>query len=210
MKRARQAAGFTLVEVLVALLVMAVMAAMAWQGIDGIARARSTSEGSVDRTLRLNSVIAQWEQDLEALHDTHLVPALRFDGSSLRMTRRSERGVLVVVWSLREQGWLRWTSPPVVTASELQDQWLHGLQLLAGDAGQLRALQGVSRWQLYYYRGNAWTNAQSSADAAGSTGGAESQGREMLPSGVRLVLSFAPGSGFDGALTRDVQLAAQP
>lgn len=202
----RTHAGFTLVEVLVALLAMAVMAAMAWQGIDGIARARSTSEGHVDRTLRLNSVIAQWEQDLEALHDTRLVPALRFDGSSLRLTRRSERGVLVVVWSLRETGWLRWTSPPASTASALQDHWLQALQLQAGDAGQLRAVEGVSRWQLYYYRGNAWTNAQSSADAAGT----ESQVRELLPAGVRLVLSFAPGSGFDGALTRDVHLAVQP
>jgi general secretion pathway protein J len=179
---------------------------MAWQGIDGIARARSTSEGHVDRTLRLNSVIAQWEQDLEALHDTRLVPALRFDGSSLRLTRRSERGVLVVVWSLRETGWLRWTSPPASTASALQDHWLQALQLQAGDAGQLRAVEGVSRWQLYYYRGNAWTNAQSSADAAGT----ETQVRELLPAGVRLVLSFAPGSGFDGALTRDVHLAVQP
>ena len=202
----RTHAGFTLVEVLVALLAMAVMAAMAWQGIDGIARARSTSEGHVDRTLRLNSVIAQWEQDLEALHDTRLVPALRFDGSSLRLTRRSERGVLVGVWSLRETGWLRWTSPPASTASALQDHWLQALQLQAGDAGQLRAVEGVSRWQLYYYRGNAWTNAQSSADAAGT----ESQVRELLPAGVRLVLSFAPGSGFDGALTRDVHLAVQP
>jgi general secretion pathway protein J len=202
----RTHAGFTLVEVLVALLVMAVMAAVAWQGIDGIARARSTSEGHVDRTLRLNSVIAQWEQDLEALHDTRLVPALRFDGSSLRLTRRSERGVLVVVWSLRETGWLRWTSPPASTASALQDHWLQALQLQAGDAGQLRAVEGVSRWQLYYYRGNAWTNAQSSADAAGT----ETQVRELLPAGVRLVLSFAPGSGFDGALTRDVHLAVQP
>lgn len=202
----RTHAGFTLVEVLVALLAMAVMAAMAWQGIDGIARARSTSEGHVDRTLRLNSVIAQWEQDLEALHDTRLVPALRFDGSSLRLTRRSERGVLVVVWSLRETGWLRWPSPPASTASALQDHWLQALQLQAGDAGQLRAVEGVSRWQLYYYRGNAWTNAQSSADAAGT----ESQVRELLPAGVRLVLSFAPGSGFDGALTRDVHLAVQP
>ncbi len=202
----RTHAGFTRVEVLVALLAMAVMAAMAWQGIDGIARARSTSEGHVDRTLRLNSVIAQWEQDLEALHDTRLVPALRFDGSSLRLTRRSERGVLVVVWSLRETGWLRWTSPPASTASALQDHWLQALQLQAGDAGQLRAVEGVSRWQLYYYRGNAWTNAQSSADAAGT----ESQVRELLPAGVRLVLSFAPGSGFDGALTRDVHLAVQP
>jgi general secretion pathway protein J len=36
--------GFTLVEVLVALVVMAVLASMAWQGIDGIARSRTIAD----------------------------------------------------------------------------------------------------------------------------------------------------------------------
>jgi len=78
-----EARGFTLVEVLVALLVMAVMATMAWQGVDGIVRAKSASEGQVDRVLRLNTVLAQWEQDLAAIEDTDVVPALTFDGSAL-------------------------------------------------------------------------------------------------------------------------------
>ena len=39
--------GFTLVEVLVALLIMAVMATMAWQGVDGIVRARSARACSI-------------------------------------------------------------------------------------------------------------------------------------------------------------------
>lgn len=205
------AAGFTLVEVLVALLVMAVMAAMAWQGIDGIARARSTSEGQVDRMLRLTSVIAQWEQDFEAIHDTRIdgVPALRFDGSTLRLTRRSDHGVLVVAWSLRDQGWLRWTSPPATTESGLREHWQRSLQLVAADTGQLRALEGVSRWQLYYYRGNAWTNAQSTGDVQGPGPGAAVQ-RELLPSGVRLVLAFTATSGFAGALSRDLHLTVAP
>ena len=35
--------GFTLVEVLVALVIMAVLAGMAWRGVDGMARSRSAS-----------------------------------------------------------------------------------------------------------------------------------------------------------------------
>ena len=68
MPRAR-GRGFTLVEVLVALLIMAVLSAMAWQGIDGIVRARDMSQAQMERTLRLNTVIAQWEQDLMAVYD---------------------------------------------------------------------------------------------------------------------------------------------
>ena len=56
--------GFTLVEVLVAMVVMAIMAGMAWQGVDGIVRTRSASQARLEQTLRLNTVIAQWDRDL--------------------------------------------------------------------------------------------------------------------------------------------------
>ena len=70
-------AGFTLVEVLVALLVMAVMAGMAGQGVDGIVRSRDASQVQLERTLRLNTVIAQWDQDLAAIQDSAVVPKAR-------------------------------------------------------------------------------------------------------------------------------------
>ena len=218
--------GFTLVEVLVALLVMAVMATMAWQGVDGIVRARGASEGQVDRLLRLNTVLAQWEQDLAAIEDTDIVPPLSFDGSTLRLTRRSDAGVQLVAWSLRDGSWLRWPGPQVRATHELQDAWLRSLQLNGSEPQQLRALQGVAQWQVYFFRGNAWSNAQSSADveqtrplaapaapasgAGGGAGGAATAApRTVLPSGVRIVLDFADGSGFNGGLTRDIRLGPQ-
>ena len=39
-----RARGFTLVEVLVALVVMSLLAVMAWQGVDGMVRARDASQ----------------------------------------------------------------------------------------------------------------------------------------------------------------------
>jgi general secretion pathway protein J len=209
----RKSLGFTLVEVLVALLVMSIMAAMAWQGIDGIAKARASSESQVDRLLRLNSVLAQWEQDLASVQESQVVPALVFDGSTLRLTRRTDAGLQVVAWSLRDGAMLRWAAPAATGSRNLQEYWQRSLQLTAADAGQLRAIQGVSQWQLYFYRGNAWTNAQSSADlsapAAAAAGGARAVQRQLLPAGVRVVLGFAPGSGFSGSLTRDIGLALQ-
>jgi general secretion pathway protein J len=215
--------GFTLIEVLVALLVMAVMAVMAWQGVDGIVRARAASEGQVDRLLRLNTVLAQWEQDIAALEDTDVVPAIAFDGTTLRLTRRAEAGVQLVAWSLRDGTWLRWPGPQVRGTRELQDAWMRSLQLNGREPQQLHAVAGLAQWQVYFFRGNAWSNAQSSADVAevraappatagsgvgGGVVGAPAA-RTVLPGGVRVVLDFAEGSGFEGELTRDVRLGPQ-
>jgi general secretion pathway protein J len=205
-------AGFTLVEVLVALLIMAVMAGMSWQGIDSMARTRAITEQRMDITLRLNTALAQWSQDLQTIYDTPSVPTLAFDGATLRLVRYTEDGVQMVAWSLRGNAWMRWTSPLLRRHGELQENWLRSQQLLGNESGQLRILEGVIGWQLYCYRGNAWSNCQSSGDVTPVSGSASSpaqpqQQREVLPSGVRLVLSLGPP--FSGTLTRDVQLAPQ-
>lgn len=196
----RRSAGFTLVEVLVALLILAVVAGMSWQGIDAIVRSRDIAAQKVEQQLRLQSVIGQWEADLQEVQDSgSVVPALAFDGANLRITRRYGPGLQVVVWSLRGGAWTRWAGPVVTRSAALQEQWLLSQQLLGNEAGQLRALTGVSGWQVYFWRSNAWTNAQSSGDTTG--------GRQLLPGGVRLVLAFAEGSGLAGSLTRDLRLA---
>jgi general secretion pathway protein J len=203
------AAGFTLVELLVALLILAVIAGMAWQGVDAMLRSRDVAAAQLDRQLRLQTTIAQWEADLEALQDSGVVPALQFDGASLRMTRRTDTGLQLVVWALRGGSWMRWSAVPATRALALQEAWLQSQQLLGNEVGQLRTLQGVEGWQLYFWRGNSWSNAQSSGDQAepGQAPGASQ--RQELPAAVRVVLSFAPDSGFAGTLTRDVLLAPQ-
>ena len=208
--------GFTLVEVLVALMLMAVLAGMAWQGLDGISRARIASQERVDETLGLNTVLAQWEQDLQSVYDTRgTVPALAFDGARLRLVRRQPDGVQVVVWSLRERALWRWAGPVAAQPAALQESWLSSQQLLGNEPNHLRMMGGVARWQVYFYRGNAWSNAQSSAGAgppaAAASGVPAPWVQNVLPTGVRSVLSFEAGEGMrlQGDLTRDVLLAPQ-
>jgi len=205
----RQDRGFTLIEVLVALLIMATMAVMSWRGIDAIMRTREVSQASLERSARLQTVLAQWEQDLHAVQDSGRVPPLAFDGSTLRITRTHAQGLQVVAWSLRNGQLYRWAGVPAATQSALNESYQRSLQAWAQDAGQLRALEGLTGWQLYYYRVNAWTNAQSSGDVQAPAPGPSAPGgeqRQPLPSGVRVILQFAPGSGFGGPLTRQVLL----
>jgi general secretion pathway protein J len=203
--------GFTLVELLVALVAMSVLAGMAWQGVDGMLRARDATQAAIDRTLRLHTVLTQWSQDLDALHESPTVPALQFDGRTLRLTRTAEGGVLVVAWAVRDGAWWRWAGAPTTAAEALQDQWLASQQLTGAEPGQLRLVDGAGDWQIYFYRGNGWSNAQSSGDLAERTGGAPStpppgttRAIEQLPTGVRIVVELD-----EGPLTRDLVLAVR-
>ena len=206
--RPHRRSGFTLVEVLVALFVMALMAALAWRGVDSVLKSRDAGRESVDRTMLLATLMSQWETDLQSLHNDAGVPALSFDGRALRLVRRSEGGLQLVAWSLNNAVWQRWTSMPTTRVGDLQQAWMRSQQLQGTEPEQLRLLDGVSEWQIYFYRGNAWTNAQSTGDLvpvvespAGAASGAARR-VEQLPGGVRLVLTV------DGkTLTRDVAVA---
>jgi general secretion pathway protein J len=196
---------------------MAILAAMGWQGVDGMVRARDISQQAAERTLRLTTVVGQWEQDLASLYESASAPALQFDGARLRLTRLTPDGAQVVVWSLNEGVWRRWASPSVKRSFELQQAWLMSQQLIGNEDQQVRLLDGASEWQVYFYRGNAWSNAQSSAgvvvpqspgpaaSGALAPGGALPGGiivpRAALPSGVRLVINLG-----NFRLTRDVML----
>ncbi len=207
--------GFTLVEVLVALFIMAILATLAWQGLDGIVRARDGSRVVIERSARLATVMAQWEQDLQAVYNTQgVVPPLAFDGQTLRLTRRSEGGVQLVAWAVRGGVWQRWAGPTFVRAAELNEGWLRSQQLLGNEPGQLTVAEGASQWQIYFNRNGNWSNSQSSGDVVlaipstpppGGPDGAPplppALPQIQLPGGVRLVITL------DGqTLTRDIAL----
>ncbi len=162
--QARRAAGFTLVEVMIAMVIMAVLAGMAWRGVDSLMRLKAGAQATTDRTLKLTAGMSQFEYDLSMLTDTGAMSSLSFDGANLRVTRRHPDGVQLVMWTLQDNQWQRWASPPVTHVADLQDYWLRSQQWTAVQPQAVPVLQQVTQFQVYLYRGNGWSNAQSSND----------------------------------------------
>ncbi|HVE54339.1 MAG TPA: prepilin-type N-terminal cleavage/methylation domain-containing protein [Ramlibacter sp.] len=210
--------GFTLVELLVSLFVLALLAGLSWRGLDGMVRARQMTEARADEVLSLQTGLAQWSADLEAIAEFPPAPALEWNGRVLRLTRRSSLspadGVRVVGWAQREGQWLRWESPPVVSRGDLDTAWLQA-DLWAQNPSDAMRLQQVAitplqEWRIFFYREDSWTNPLSSAASneparsgrfgAGRPPGAQ---RSALPDGVRVVLQLPPGRAISGQLVRD-------
>lgn len=219
MRAPRRSRGFTLIEVLVSLLILSVLAATAWKGMDAISSARRVSDENLRQTLKLQSVITQFEADLGQVVDTLAVEGMQFDGAHLRLTRRAPGGVQVVVWYLSAGHMVRWASPVTTQVGALQKYWLSSYLLKGSEAGTLDALDGVQAVQAYCFRGGALTNCQSSGNVKASTAtGASAIAnavtvngtvRQQLPDAVRLQVTLGEGSGFQGTLTRDILLGPQ-
>jgi len=201
-RMARTHRGFTLIEVLISLFILALMAAMAWRGVDIVVRSRDVARTHTDALLRVHAALSQWEADIRQAVQTQVVPAFNFDGATLRLTRSRPTGVEVVAWTVRNGTLVRWAAPVSQRATDLQEAWMRSYQLQGNEPGTLAALTGVQRQQLYvfYSSSNAWSNAQSSGDADASQPAVT-----LLPDGARLLLRLA-GSAFSGDLQRTVQI----
>lgn len=206
--------GFTLIEVLVALAVMALLAMLSWRSIDGMSRTQSLTRERADHVLRLQGAMGQWIADLDAVTNTQEVSPLDFDGRGLRLTRRdatesglNSPGVRVVAWAVRNGQWMRWQSPALQHRDDLARAWQRAAVWTQGmgpdtptreSSDSAVAVATIDQWQIYYHRGETWGNPLSSAgNEAGSSAAAN------LPNGVRLVLTLSPGQPVAGQLTRD-------
>ena len=173
---ARLSRGFTLVELLVALALMALMAALSWRGFNSMSLSRQQLSGYSEQLLTLQNGVAQWTADLDALEQQPGFSSMEWDGRALRLLRRSSRtpgeGLYVVAWAqgARAQGsvWMRWQSEPLTSRAQLLAAWSQAA-LWAQNPGDAERKQEVLitplvGWQVVFFRGGAWTNALSSAD----------------------------------------------
>lgn len=211
--------GFTLIELLIAITLMAVLAGLSWRGIDGLMRTRDVTQTRVNQVAVVQTVLAQWQADLDALQSSSVsVSGLQWDGRVLRMVRRAsswradggDPGLWVVGWTRRAVGtadnsdgqWVRWQSPNLQDAAQLKEAWAQaeqwGQNRNDNDTVRETPLLPVLQWQITYFRGNAWTNPLSSAD--GKTNDASNA---ELPDAIRLQVDLPASTGVNGRLTLD-------
>jgi general secretion pathway protein J len=213
----RRQRGFTLIELLIAITLMAVLAGLSWRGLDGLMRSRDITQAQVDKTAVLQTVLAQWQADLNAVQPLAGIAdaGVQWDGRTLRMTRRAtawradgaDAGLWVVAWTLRNNQWLRWQSAPLLTRAALQQAWANaerwGQNASADDAAFETALIPVDAWQLTYFRGNAWTNPMSSAGSNESSTGVNTTTQGTLPDAIHLQIDLPASTGVRGRITLD-------
>lgn len=192
--------GLTLIETLVALLVLALMALMSRQVVDVLLRSQLAHQERSASLSRLEVALAQWTRDLDHLSITPYVNALEWDGQVLRLLRRSgsEDALLVVAWGLRAGLWRRWQSAPLREREGLLRVWEQARQPQAHPQDLAEAsLLPVGNWQVLTWQGGRWQAALSSP------------GRRVdLPAGLRLQLQGA--AGWPGDLRLDWARATPP
>lgn len=205
--------GFTLIELLVAISIMALMAVMGWRALAGMQQATTQTREHTDAVLTLEAGLAQWGTDLDALAELPFTTAVEWDGRALRITRSHSagpgEGVLVVAWTRDSRDgtaqWLRWQSAPVRSRQEWQQAWAAAAAWAQSpsDAAKQRevAIAPLAQWQIYYYRGGAWSNPLSSSGAPNTSKGTPAPA--TTPDGVRLVLTLPSPHPLAGTLSRD-------
>jgi general secretion pathway protein J len=209
--------GFTLIELLIAITLMAVLAGLSWRGIDGLVRTRDVTQTRVNQVAVVQTVLAQWQADLEALQTSSVsVSGLQWDGRVLRIVRRasnwradgSDPGLWVVGWTRRGVGndstgqWVRWQSPALQNVAQLKQAWTQaerwGQNRSDDDALRETPLLPLLQWQITYFRGNAWVNPLSSA------GGTNNDAANTdMPDAIRLQINLPNSTGVNGRLTLD-------
>jgi general secretion pathway protein J len=202
--------GFTLIELLIAISLMAILAGLSWRGLDSLMRSRDITQAQVNKIAEVQTVLAQWQADLNALHPIPGLNAARvsWDGQTLRLTRRAttwrtdgrDSGLWVVGWTLRNNQWIRWQSPTLIQRSAIQQAWEQverwGKNPGSEDLTLETPLIPLEAWQLTYFRGNTWSHPLSSATGNSPT-------PEIQPDAIRLQLDLPADSGLRGRLTLD-------
>ena len=171
----RNQPGFTLVELLVAISILALVAVLGWRGLDGIVRARVSLTQQMEVTRGMQLAFAHMQSDCEHIPvDGALLgprPYLLFDKERLTMVRLSmvenePTRMQVVSYRVREGVLLRRESLATRNMTELDVMWKAATS--DADTTEPVALQtGITGIGVQNWANNSWQIIQAPLAAAG-------------------------------------------
>ncbi|MBR8312530.1 prepilin-type N-terminal cleavage/methylation domain-containing protein [Burkholderia dolosa] len=170
-RRARRMRGFTLIELMIAIAILAVVAVLAWRGLDQIMRGRDKVASAMEDERVFAQMFDQMRIDarLAATDDEAGQPAIGVAGNTLQIVRTlyvpgAAPRLQVVRYRIAGGRVVRYASPPLGDANRLRsvlkdsdvDGWSH--VALMGGVGAIDAKLYVPRV--------GWTTSLQAADDA--------------------------------------------
>jgi len=187
-------AGFTLVELLVAISILGLVAALGWRGLDGIVRARANLTDQMEVTRGMQLAFAQMQSDAENLADTILVggrTTLLAEPGRLTLVRTvlqesSASRVEVIAYRLVDGVLLRRESQPTRDLSQLDILWKAAIS--DSDTTPPVALQGnIAAMQMLVWQNGAWQQTVTTPSAS-QTAAAALTGATVVPLGLQVAM----------------------
>ena len=122
-------AGFTLIEVLVALVIVSIVGLLAWRGMDAMIRGQESIEGRAKQDAVYFQLVRQFERDCqEILPSSNLdSPVYAVGQKNIWWLRRygeaNKINWVIVGYGTSAYGFRRWISRPLTSKSDMNEIW---------------------------------------------------------------------------------------
>ncbi len=115
--------GYTLIELMVAIGILALVALLSWRGLDVMVRAQQGTQARSDQIAVVQTALAQWRTDLDAMlpASTGKQAVLDWDGNTLRVLRLASPDTLESAEDSQNSQQSLWTPATVVVAWTLRN-----------------------------------------------------------------------------------------
>jgi len=158
-------AGFTLIEVLVALIIISIVGLMAWRGMDAMMRGQENIEGRAKQDAVYIQLIRQFERDCQEItSDSTLdLPSYSVGDKNIWWVRRYEQANqsnwIIVGYGISANGLRRSVSRPLVNKTDILGLWQPVLR--DPDLVSINMKTSLEVSEIIYQEASAITNAPS-------------------------------------------------